>query len=260
MAGKVSLHYARRMCLIAVAHRASARFPFVLAANRDEDYTRATHDAHPWSDAPDVVGGKDAVYGGTWLAVRRGGRFAAVTNLRGAERKSRSRGFLVRDFVTSDVEAEAYARTIAAEADQYAGFHLLAGQIDGEAMYIAPELQTPLAPGVHAFSNAPAGEEWPKMAAAAERLRNSLEIVTAEALLEELMRFLAEPRGTASVESEVFIRGDRYGTRSSTVIIATPTEILFAEQSYAGGGVVQGERRLFCLVLAKAPSEVEGST
>lgn len=236
------------MCLIAVAHRASTRFPFVLAANRDEDYQRATHDAHSWSDAPDVVGGKDALYGGAWLAVRRGGRFAAVTNLRGAERKARSRGMLVRDYVTSDVEPEAYAQRIAAEADQYAGFHLLAGQVEGEVMYIAPELQSPLPPGLHAFSNAPSGEEWPKMAAAADRLRNALEILTAEALMDELMRFLATPRGTASPESEVFIRGDRYGTRSSTVVIATPTEILFAEQSYASGGVSQGERRLFCLV------------
>jgi uncharacterized protein with NRDE domain len=236
------------MCLIAVAHRTSDRFPFVLAANRDEDYQRPTHDAHHWSDAPDIVGGKDAMYGGTWLAVRRGGRFAAVTNLRGAERKSKSRGFLVRDFVAGDAGVESYAQAIAAEADQYAGFHLIAGQMDGEAMYIAPELQTPLAPGVHGFSNAPPGEEWPKMAAAAERMRNALEIVSAEALMDELMRFLATPRGTASPEHEVFIRGERYGTRSSTVVIATQTEILFAEQSWAAGGVLQGERRLFCLV------------
>ncbi|MGZ8730194.1 MAG: NRDE family protein [Thermoanaerobaculia bacterium] len=236
------------MCLIALAHRASSRFPLVIAANRDEDYRRATHDAHHWTDAPDVVGGKDALFGGTWLAVRRGGRFAAVTNLRGAERRVRSRGFLVRDFVTTELDVEAYAQTVASDAEQYAGFHLLAGDVEGEAMYIAPELQTPLAPGLHAFSNAPSGEEWPKMAAAIERLRDALEIPTAEALMEELMLFLATPRGTTSPESEVFIRGDRYGTRSSTVVIATKTEILFAEQSYAAGGEAHGERRLFCLV------------
>ena len=236
------------MCLIVLAHHASSRFPLVLAANRDEDYQRATHDAHHWTDAPDVVGGKDALFGGTWLAVRRGGRFAAVTNLRGAERRTKSRGFLVRDFVTSDVDVETYAQAIAAEADQYAGFHLLVGQVDGEAMYIAPELQTPLAPGVHAFSNAPSGEEWPKTAAAVEKMRGAIEIETPEALIDELMRFLWTPRGTASPEHEVFIRGDRYGTRSSTVIVATQTEILFAEQSYAAGEGRPGERRLFCLV------------
>lgn len=236
------------MCLIALAHRASERFPLVLAANRDEDYDRPTHDAHAWADAPDVVGGLDALYGGTWLAVRRGGRFAAVTNLRGATRKARSRGFLVSDFVTGDASAEAYAQSIAAQADQYAGFHLLAGDVESEVMYIAPELQTPLAPGVHAFSNAPVGEEWPKVATAIESMRGALAIESVDALVDELMRFLCSSRGTTSPQSEVFIRGDRYGTRSSTVLVATQTEIFFAEQSFARGGEPHGERRLFCLV------------
>lgn len=89
------------MCLIVLAHLAHARFRFVLAANRDEDYERATHDAAFWADAPDVLGGRDALHGGSWLAMAKIGRLAAVTNLRGAERRTRSRGALVRDFVTS---------------------------------------------------------------------------------------------------------------------------------------------------------------
>jgi uncharacterized protein with NRDE domain len=68
-----------------------------------------------------------------------------------------------------------------------------------------------------------------------------------DALIEELMRFLSTPRGTSSPMSEVFIRGDRYGTRSSTVIVATDAEIILAEQSYARGGVRVGERRVFIL-------------
>lgn len=236
------------MCLIVLAHRTSEDFPLVVAANRDEDYDRPTHDAHHWTAMEDIVGGRDALHGGTWLAVRRGGRFAAVTNLRGAERRKRSRGFLVRDYVAGDLSVESYAQTIAREAGEYAGFHLIAGEAAGELMYITPEVQTPLAPGLHAFSNAPAGEEWPKTAYAMQRLENALVISDVEALVEELMRFLAAPRGIGELESEVFIPGDRYGTRSSTVVVATRTEILFAEQSYARGGVPLGERRLFCLV------------
>lgn len=236
------------MCLIVLAHRFSEDFPLVLAANRDEDYDRPTHDAHPWSGMEDVVGGRDALYGGAWLAVRRGGRLAAVTNLAGAERRKRSRGFLVRDYVTGDMPADSYAAEIARDAAEYAGFHLIAGEAAGELLYVTPEVQTPLAPGLHAFSNAPAGEEWPKTAYAVQRLENALAIANVESLVDELMRFLAEPRGTGAVESEVFIAGNRYGTRSSAVVVATRTEILFAEQSYARGGVPHGERRLFCLV------------
>ena len=236
------------MCLIVLAHRTSEDFPLVVAANRDEDYDRPTHDAHHWTAMEDIVGGRDALHGGTWLAVRRGGRFAAVTNLRGAERRKRSRGFLVRDYVAGEMDVESYAATIANEGNEYAGFHLIAGEAAGELMYITPEVQTPLAPGLHAFSNAPAEEEWPKTAYAIQRLENALVITDVEALVDELMRFLAEPRGIGELESEVFIPGDRYGTRSSTVVVATRTEILFAEQSYARGGEPLGERRLFCLV------------
>jgi hypothetical protein len=56
-------------------------------------------------------------------------------------------------------------------------------------MYIAPDLQSPLAPGLHAFSNAPSGEEWPKVAAAMEHVRSAMEIPSAGALLENLMHF-----------------------------------------------------------------------
>jgi hypothetical protein len=94
------------MCLIAIAHRAHARFPLVIAANRDEDYDRPTYDAHFWTDAPDVLGGRDALANGSWLAIARNGRFAAVTNLRGAERKTRSRGALVADFVIGDTRRD----------------------------------------------------------------------------------------------------------------------------------------------------------
>lgn len=233
------------MCLIAIAHRASERFPLVIAANRDEDYDRATHDAHFWSDAPDVLGGRDAVAGGSWLAITREARFAAVTNLRAAERKTRSRGALVHDFVTSDVDVTSYAKRIAEWASEYAGFHLLAGDAGGEVVYVTPEIQTPLAPGVHAFSNAPAGEIWPKMTIAAQEMTIALKMDDAASMAIVLMEFLRNPRGTDSIEGEVFIASDRYGTRASTVIVVTQTEILFGEQSFTRGGEPYSKNRLF---------------
>jgi uncharacterized protein with NRDE domain len=234
------------VCLIALAHRASARFPLVIAANRDEDYDRASYDAHFWSDAPDVLGGRDAVANGSWLAVTRQGRFAAVTNLRGAARKTRSRGELVREFVTTDVTPAAYGERIARDAQEYAGFHLLAGRADGEVWYITPEVQVALEPGVHAFSNAPTGEEWPKMAAARQEMDLALRSMEdAGTVLLQLLQFLQLPRGTQAVESEVFIAGDRYGTRASTVIVVTPETILFGEQSFTRGGEPYSKNRLF---------------
>jgi uncharacterized protein with NRDE domain len=215
------------MCLIAIAHRASGRYPLLIAANRDEEYARPSHAAAFWPDAPDVLGGRDAVAGGSWLAITRGGRFAAVTNLRGATARSRSRGELVRAFVTGDADPFAYARSI--DVTDYAGFHLLVGEVGGTVVYIASsgELAT-LTPGVYAFSNAPSGEHWPKEALAIEAMQSAL---TSVAIEDELLRFLTTPRNSGAVETEVFIESDRYGTRASTLIVATNGELRFIERA-----------------------------
>ncbi len=112
-------------------------------------------------------------------------------------------------------------------------------------MYVTPESQTVVEPGVHAVSNAPAGERWPKVALAEQEMNVALRMDDAESMTLVLMQFLALPRGTGAVESEVFIKGDRYGTRASTVIVVTDREILFGEQSFTRGGVPYSKNRLF---------------
>ena len=56
----------------------------MVAANRDEAYTRPTAAAAFWSDHHQVYGGRDLEMGGTWMgmALTLSGRFAAVTNFR----------------------------------------------------------------------------------------------------------------------------------------------------------------------------------
>lgn len=216
------------MCLIALAHLASPRYPFVLAANRDELYARPSLAADYWPDAPGVFGGRDAVAGGSWLALHDNGRFAAVTNLRGATPRTRSRGELVRAFVTSTEDPLRFARSL--ELHQYAGFHLLAGEIGRTIVYVASsgELEV-LEPGVHAFSNAPSGEHWPKEALAIEAVQRALD---SDDITNELLHFLTTPRGSGAVESEVFIKGEQYGTRASTVIVARDGQVSFVERPY----------------------------
>src|SRR5204862_220836 len=56
-----------------------------------------------------------------------------------------------------------------------------------------------------------------------------------------LLQFLGTPSaGARDVEGQVFVTSDRYGTRSSTVIVATADEIHFAERSYSRGGAPDG--------------------
>src|SRR5260370_24808218 len=82
MATTRMMTYLWTMCLIVIAHRASAKFPLVIAANRDELYARPTRPAHVWEDDRRVIGGPDLRAGGGWAAVRPPRPFAAITDLR----------------------------------------------------------------------------------------------------------------------------------------------------------------------------------
>jgi uncharacterized protein with NRDE domain len=234
------------VCVIAVAVGVSARFPLVLIANRDEDFDRPTLPAAFWDDAPDILGGRDALQRGSWLAVTRGGRFAAVTNLRFATRdpQKRSRGELVSGFVRGGMTPAAYVDEVAAHADEYAGFHLIAGELSGEIMLLSGGVK-PLTTGVHALSNAPPGEHWPKVETAARELGELLTIDDEAELATAALQLLQSHRGTRRSENDIFIAGERYGTRSSTVIIWDGSSTTFIEQTYAPGGVRDGAPREF---------------
>jgi len=235
------------MCLIALAHKISPDLPLVLAANRDEDYDRPTLAAGFWSDAPNVVGGRDARHRGSWLAVTREGRVAAVTNVRGGEKvDGRSRGLLVGDFVQSSADPVAFARNVAAHAGDYAGFHLVVGEIDGTFVHVGTEVRT-IEPGsIFAISNGPLVEgmaaRWEKVEQAERIVRELLDLTSDPNLITlSLLQFLGTPSaGARDVEGQVFVTSDRYGTRSSTVIVATDDEIHFAERSYSRGGAPDG--------------------
>ena len=234
------------MCLIVVAHRVSPRYPLVIAANRDEDYERPSRAAQWWEGAADVLGGRDGLHGGSWLALKRSGRFAAVTNLRGALRSpdSRSRGELVSGFVRSSQTPGVYVREISGRRDQYAGFHLIAGQVDGELATLSSEPQV-LPPGVHGFSNAPAGIVWPKVESAVESVSGALECADADQVTTLLLRVLHASVTHRDPTRDIFISGERYGTRSSTVIVATKDEVLFVEQNFKRGGGSDGPPQRF---------------
>ncbi|MBI4953232.1 MAG: NRDE family protein [Myxococcales bacterium] len=68
------------MCTIVLLCRAHARYPRVVAANRDEVYARPAAAPRVLPGTGGAVGGVDLDAGGSWLAVHPRGLFAALTN------------------------------------------------------------------------------------------------------------------------------------------------------------------------------------
>ncbi|HEX2208992.1 MAG TPA: NRDE family protein, partial [Longimicrobium sp.] len=185
------------MCLIALALDGHPAYRLVMAANRDEFYARPTAPAEWWSDAPDVLAGRDLREGGTWMGVTRAGRVAAVTNYRDPElaqlQGAPSRGALVADFLRGSADAEAYARGLARRAARYNGFNLLVGD-EGGWFYVSNRAEgvRRLEPGVYGLSNALLDTPWPKVVRAKAAMEDALAAAEGDAWDAGLWEMLAD--------------------------------------------------------------------
>ncbi|MFN7085515.1 MAG: NRDE family protein [Burkholderiales bacterium] len=247
------------MCIILLAHRAHRDYPLIVAANRDETYTRPAAPAAFWADQPQIFGGRDLDKGGSWLALSRNGRIAAVTNFRNGKpgpAAPRSRGTLVSNFLSGNENPVSYLAKVQAESDLYGGFVLIAGDLDALYWFSdnGPGVEK-IPPGVHGLSNHLLDTPWPKIRRSKLALEALLGAGEAE-LKAGLFELLADRDEAPDHElpdtgvglqrerelSPVFISGQRYGTRASTVVLIDGEgRVRFIERSFGPGGQALGE-------------------
>lgn len=112
------------MCTVVLLHRSGHAWPLLLAAIRDERIDRAWDPPAPyWPDRPGVVGGRDRLAGGTWMA-SDGASVACVLNrpgTLGSQPGKRSRGALPLAALAGE----------AIEHGAYAAFNLVSANSDG---------------------------------------------------------------------------------------------------------------------------------
>lgn len=244
------------MCLILLAWRVSPEYPLVVASNRDEFFDRPSVPAAFWSDAPNVLAGRDLQAGGSWMGITRQLRFAAVTNYREprpAELPTTSRGHLVADFLTGRRRPDTYLKEIARRGASYNGYNLLVADRDSLWYHsnrgVAPR---ELPPGIYGLSNNLLDEPWPKLSVARQRFEQSLDSLPDlhpffELLEDDSVAPDAElPDTGVGIEleralSSVFVRLPHYGTRASTVmLVRADNSIRFVERRFGAGKAPAG--------------------
>jgi uncharacterized protein with NRDE domain len=223
------------MCTIAILV-GIADSPVIVAANRDELYARDTRP--PQVLAPGVVGGLDAQSGGTWLAIHRAGRFAAVTNQHALARALpgvRSRGLAVVELAAAK-DPDAYVDALDPRA--YASMNLVWGDAQRVSIgYLRSDGTKEVAVlprGLHVLCNDRIGAAgFPR----GERLRIAIESALAVStawpeLSARLARALGDhthvpldevPPSHLPVElarelTATCIHSETYGTRSATLL------------------------------------------
>ncbi|MCF2946853.1 NRDE family protein [Paraglaciecola aquimarina] len=221
------------MCILFVAVNQHKDYPLIIAANRDEFFNRQTAESHFWPKTEQVLAGKDLVAGGSWMGINQDGFIAALTNIRNPEKVNNqaiTRGTLVSQYLeTPNVD---YAQTLAQTKHQYNGYNLLFGQWNKLSVYNnhLDTLQA-LDTGVYGLSNANLNSPWPKIQKGVSQLEEYCRSdfpIDANTLFELLLDNTKAddphlPKTGVPIElerhlSSIFIQGDDYGTRSSTVL------------------------------------------
>jgi uncharacterized protein with NRDE domain len=217
------------VCLILAAWRAAPGYRLVVAANRDEFHARSAAPAQFWDDRPAILAGRDLQAMGTWMGVDRRGRFAAVTNYRGAHEPSapHSRGALVAGFLADGAAPGAYVRAL--NGKEYSGFNLLVADHE-ELWWLTNRDGSPraLQPGFYGLGNLLL--DSPEVEGAKRRFGDAL---AGGAAIESLFEVLAAARIVHPV----------YGTRCSTVL-TIGERVRYAERAFGPDGE-PGETRHF---------------
>jgi uncharacterized protein with NRDE domain len=175
-----------------------------------------------------------------------------VTNIRDEHpyrEDARSRGTLVSTYLREEPDPRAFLERVAADAAQYNGFNLLLGT--PTALYYLSNREgtvRPVEPGPHGLSNERLDSPWPKVRRAKKGLRSLVENgdVSPDTLLDLLHDRRPAPddqlpetglgRERERMLSPIFIEGDRYGTRSSTVLLIDRSgTVTFAERTFDRG-------------------------
>lgn len=249
------------MCVIAFAWNVHPRWRLLLIGNRDEMHARPSTPLQRWTDPPGILAGRDLEAGGTWMGVREAERAAVVTNVRDprASKDGASRGWLVSDFLRGADTAARYAAVLATDAARYHPFNLLLFDADS-ARFVSnhPGVRVRgIEPGVHGLSNGDLDAPWPKVRRATAALRGWLDRGAGDfaplftALADETRAPDAElPDTGVGLELErqlspLFVRGERYGTRATTLIaVARRGGGVIEEHRFGPNGVAQGQTAL----------------
>ena len=210
------------MCLILLAWRVHPGFPLVVAANRDEVHARPAAAAAFWPDRRGILAGRDLQANGTWLGVARNGKFASVTNYRGAHdpAAAESRGALVARFLEDGAAPGDYVAEVSKGKSAYSGFNLLAADRD-ELWWLSNRDgdPRPLGPGCYALGNF--------LLDSPDVLEVKSRFEASPAAIEPLFALL----GTAKIVAPA------YGTRCASVLLADADgRLQFAERQFDAQG------------------------
>jgi uncharacterized protein with NRDE domain len=218
------------MCLLVVASQLFAEEPLIVGANRDEVLERPSTAVTVLDEGPPrVLGGRDELAGGTWLAVNEHGVCAGLTNQPLGDAKDpskRSRGELPLALARHETARAAVDALLTGHTSaDYNGSWLLVG--DRTSLFFvdftgqADPAAVALPPGIHVLENRALSEPSLKV----DLVRAALGSATgADGVVDGFRRVLTDhriPEGEERPNAANCVHLESFGTRSSCIVRVT---------------------------------------
>ncbi|XP_040052542.2 transport and Golgi organization protein 2 homolog isoform X1 [Gasterosteus aculeatus] len=243
-------------------------YRLILAANRDEFYSRPSKAADFWGSNTEILSGLDlecGKEGGSWLGISKRGKLAAITNYMegGLNPDAQGRGFLVPNYLMEkDLDSYSYLKKVSAESHLYNGFNLLTAEFKAKQDFMCyygnrgrPEPIHLKPAGIYGLSNSLLDSPWRKVLQGKSHFSSvvSDQSLSCDGLVQELLNVLnneelntpdpiQESQGNAyskpqlQAQSAVFVRSPHYGTRTNTIIlIDAEGNVTFTERTMLDG-------------------------
>jgi uncharacterized protein with NRDE domain len=229
------------VCLLIALFQVVEDAPLIVAANRDERFARPAVTVTVLRDRePRILGGRDELAGGTWLAVNEHGVVAGLTNqpAPGRDPSKRSRGELPLAFAACRSAAQAVDLVSPGlDPGAYNPCWLLVG--DRESLFSVgldggrQPAVTQLRPGRHVLENRPFGTPTPKTTQVTALVAGTAGAAGATAAADALAGVLGDHQPAADDPAAPPLPGGRvrppelsaacvhtpgYGTRSAMII------------------------------------------
>ncbi len=215
------------MCLLVVASRLVPGEPLIVGANRDEVLERPSTAVTVLDEGPPrILGGRDELSGGTWLAVNSHGVCAGLTNQPLGDAKDpskRSRGELPLLLARHTTAADGVDALLSSHSPaDYNGSWLLVG--DRTSLFFVDftgsdrGTAVALPPGIHILENRALGEPSPKV----DLVRAALGAPAGgDEVAEAFRRVLTDhtnPEGEERPNAANCVHLEEFGTRSSCIV------------------------------------------
>jgi len=215
------------VCLLVVAWQLVPGEPLIVGANRDEVLERPSTpvtvlDAGP----PRILGGRDELSGGTWLAVNEHGVCAGLTNQPLGDAKDptrRSRGELplaLAGCATASDATDALLETF--RPSDYNGSWLLVGDRTSLVFIdftgAADPVAVTLRPGLHILENRALGEPSRKVDLVREAIGTPADGEGVDAAFRRVLADHRIPEGDERANAANCVHLEGFGTRSSCIV------------------------------------------